>query len=570
MDISSSQRRTTWQARELHERVTPDRWCVTLSDLKFLKSSVESSIDSGAIKPPANGSDVFSSEDRLYGPSIYTVTEQHIKPVTALAGKMSWALMRNPNGLDCDLFISHAWQEGIFEFMSKVLHSWPRFMRHAWCCMLANPQHLDIAAMLQSPRHSPFAIALEASKVVLAVPNRCCSIYTRLWCAYEAYLAEEQDKIILIARASNRYDICQSMVKMASAAIVGMLLGWAINFGHATVTFNLVFLCIATVAAAWSMGTTRDCHRKWLHLLGEALCWFLIFDWYTVHGQWEKTYAYLHQFTAIQQRLWLLLFAGAFCFLEVDRLNGLAALQESEQLGQGYRGSIVHATCTRQEDDEQIRREIGRRVADVDYAIKVLLEAGMSSPALRSIACKGVSIDQAANPQITLPLLVLVPLNLINVVATLFDIFYLDDDHWERKSMGATSILVRCLILCMLYRKTRDERCFTYLVIQKLSTVYLASLTPRLMVWELSANTTVAATPNGLMPVMSFQLLTYSFCFFFAVLGIRGTASLPGCGLCLLRMIMARSFRACCHVRHGMSCGSAESESDSESWSSSS
>lgn len=132
--------------------------------------------------------------------------------------------------------------------------------------------------------------------------------------------------------------------------------------------------------------------------------------------------------------------------------------------------------------------------------------------------------------------------------------------------MGATSILVRCLILCMLYRKTRDERCFIYLVIQKLSMVYLASMTPRLMVWEMSAKTMVAGASHGLMPI---QLLTYSFCFFFAVLGIRGTASLPGCGLCLLRMMMARSFRACCHVPHGVSCGSAESESDSESWSSS-
>ena len=35
------------------------------------------------------------------------VTEQHIKPVTRDAGKMSWALMLNPRGLDCDLFISH-------------------------------------------------------------------------------------------------------------------------------------------------------------------------------------------------------------------------------------------------------------------------------------------------------------------------------------------------------------------------------------------------------------------------------------------------------------------------------
>ena len=38
--------------------------------------------------------------------------EQYIKPVTLKAGKVSWALMQHPDGLDCDLFISHAWQEG--------------------------------------------------------------------------------------------------------------------------------------------------------------------------------------------------------------------------------------------------------------------------------------------------------------------------------------------------------------------------------------------------------------------------------------------------------------------------
>ena len=38
--------------------------------------------------------------------------EQYIKPVTLQAGKVSWALMQHPDGLDCDLFISHAWQEG--------------------------------------------------------------------------------------------------------------------------------------------------------------------------------------------------------------------------------------------------------------------------------------------------------------------------------------------------------------------------------------------------------------------------------------------------------------------------
>lgn len=84
--------------------------------------------------------DDFEVEDDVYGPSIYTVNEQYIKPVAREAGMMSWALMRHPLGLDCELFISHAWQEGIFEFLSKVRHSWPRGVRNAWCCMWLGPK----------------------------------------------------------------------------------------------------------------------------------------------------------------------------------------------------------------------------------------------------------------------------------------------------------------------------------------------------------------------------------------------------------------------------------------------
>ena len=142
-----------------------------------------------------------SADERKFGPSIYEVTEKYIKPVTADAGKMSWALMQNPEGLDCHLFVSHAWQEGIFEFLSKVLTSWPSGAHNAWCCMLANPQHLNIGSMLQSPKTSPFALALQASRYVLVVPNRHQSVYCRLWCGYEAYVASENEKIIQIAAA---------------------------------------------------------------------------------------------------------------------------------------------------------------------------------------------------------------------------------------------------------------------------------------------------------------------------------------------------------------------------------
>lgn len=39
-------------------------------------------------------------------------------------------------------------------------------------------------------------------RYMLVVPNRYCSVYTRLWCGYEAYLAAEGHKTIRTARRS--------------------------------------------------------------------------------------------------------------------------------------------------------------------------------------------------------------------------------------------------------------------------------------------------------------------------------------------------------------------------------
>ena len=43
-------------------------------------------------------------------------------------------------------------------------------------------------SMLQSPKNSPFALALGACKFVLVVPNRHMSVYTRLWCGHREAL----------------------------------------------------------------------------------------------------------------------------------------------------------------------------------------------------------------------------------------------------------------------------------------------------------------------------------------------------------------------------------------------
>ena len=131
-DSRVSRRYTTLEAVALHESVPPDRWCVTYADLKYLKQEVRRAVSEGELRPSDRAAEdrALPPSDEVHGPSIYLVNEKHIMPVTEQAGKVSWALMRHPEGLDCDLFISHAWQEGIFEFLSKVLFSWPSGLMH--------------------------------------------------------------------------------------------------------------------------------------------------------------------------------------------------------------------------------------------------------------------------------------------------------------------------------------------------------------------------------------------------------------------------------------------------------
>jgi hypothetical protein len=107
--------------KALHQAVPPERWCVTRRDLWDFRRAVRKATINGLIRP--TGMDPFDINDNKVGPSIHTVNDQFIKPVTADAGDPSWALMLHPEGLECDVFISHCWQEGIYEFIDRVLNS---------------------------------------------------------------------------------------------------------------------------------------------------------------------------------------------------------------------------------------------------------------------------------------------------------------------------------------------------------------------------------------------------------------------------------------------------------------
>jgi hypothetical protein len=160
--------------------VAIDSWCLTREDFIFLRADVKKAIASGQIRPTEE--DNFDVADDKIGPNMYTVCAQYVQPLTQKAGSMSWALMRNPEGLKCDLFITHGWIEGIFELIDKVVYSWPVGNKAAYCRVFSNPQNLDIESLIRIPRESPFAKSLESATHMLVVPNQSTSIYSRLWC----------------------------------------------------------------------------------------------------------------------------------------------------------------------------------------------------------------------------------------------------------------------------------------------------------------------------------------------------------------------------------------------------
>eukprot|EP00435_Cladocopium_sp_Y103_P016088 s32_g4.t1 len=116
------------EVMEFHLRVPPEKWCITKAEFFAFVEEVRSLWESGTWKidwhatSHSGGSYGSSStvtrrftqlfQDEVSGPNLYEVNERFVKPLTREAGGMSYALMKHPDGLLCQVFISHAWAEG--------------------------------------------------------------------------------------------------------------------------------------------------------------------------------------------------------------------------------------------------------------------------------------------------------------------------------------------------------------------------------------------------------------------------------------------------------------------------
>ncbi|CAK9031512.1 unnamed protein product [Durusdinium trenchii] len=336
---------------QLHAQVSMDRWCISLEDLKQFKRLVCQAVAAGRICPTET--DPFDPTDYSIGPSMYTVTEQYIKSVTAAAGNVSWALMKNPDGLPCDVFITHAWAEGIYEFVDRVVQSWPRGGRAAYVCFLSNPQNMDIADLISTPEESPFAKALDSCRHVLAVPNRRCSIYSRLWCVYEAFLAYSWNKPITNA-TSHDFNTWAYLLRMLFLSQASLSVGLLLPLNLATVCF-LPCIILGMLFMILFLLSFSKCGGYKSHLQKFAVIGLVISGSVSYACDVSMGRALFEDNWLIAAQYISLGLIGTVA-MELDRLNSVAADESAEDLRRDFSGRLSDAECSVEGDRRSWRK----------------------------------------------------------------------------------------------------------------------------------------------------------------------------------------------------------------------
>ena len=134
------------RARDLHRAVPADRWCITRSEFQNFVKEVHRLWESGLIPCSEPNQTNSLHWNPLHGPNLHDVNSHVVKPMTLKAGGASYALMKHPEGLECEVFVSHSWRGGIFHLRRGIQVAWPQLYqrRNLYCCLLSNPQNLDL------------------------------------------------------------------------------------------------------------------------------------------------------------------------------------------------------------------------------------------------------------------------------------------------------------------------------------------------------------------------------------------------------------------------------------------
>eukprot|EP00445_Apocalathium_hangoei_P068835 CAMPEP_0204130762 /NCGR_PEP_ID=MMETSP0361-20130328/13552_1 /ASSEMBLY_ACC=CAM_ASM_000343 /TAXON_ID=268821 /ORGANISM="Scrippsiella Hangoei, Strain SHTV-5" /LENGTH=479 /DNA_ID=CAMNT_0051083403 /DNA_START=63 /DNA_END=1499 /DNA_ORIENTATION=+ len=368
-----------------HHTVAPNRWCVTRQDLIEFRCLVKKHVAEGKIAPTEL--DPFDPNDACIGPCVHTIVKQLIVPVTEKAGNTSWALMLHLDGLECDLFVTHCWLEGIYEFIDKVVNSWPRGAPHAYCCMLSNPQNLDIGHLLSIPRESPFALALMSARYMLVVPNSKCSIYSRIWCAYEAFIAYSESKFIFVATPPLKGALRRVCLLLALSFVTAIASSFLCSLSGPIPNLALRLIVDFVLFCVMLQSFLRPPRAMQVVTHVAAVFGGMCVGY--ICGPGGDTGSV---------ELWN---AIALCvtaaMAEVDRLWSRQSAEEACNLRREYTGDLRDAKSSVESDRENIlcELELFGQEQRVNLAIEVLLTSGMSTPTLQ-VAVENVGLFEQA------------------------------------------------------------------------------------------------------------------------------------------------------------------------------
>ena len=393
-------------ARDLHRSVPAERWCITRSEFEDFVKEVHRRWESNQI--PCSEPRNSLHWDPGHGPNLYDVNSYVVKPVTLKAGGASYALMKHPEGLECEVFVSHSWHGGIFHLGRGIHAAWPQlYQRHnLYCCLLSNPQNLDLDEFIGGNlAESAFALALQKASHLLVVPNPSNGIYSRLWCVFEAYLGAKWNKIYLLPVVPDRKETCKYWFREVGVIMLYGLLAavpvwWSLEFfdGRSSGLYSwleliyrvLSLLALLIVVPCWHHSWSLDMMRA-LTFIG---CVFFLMDvyWGSVATS-RDGYSWVSVFLHYGWFSNLTLTNASVTVLLVLLKSEKAGFEEQKEMMQFH--SLRDSHCSKFEDEQRIRQAIAGAEDEVETAINILLTAGAYTDNLRHSWENGLNIERA-------------------------------------------------------------------------------------------------------------------------------------------------------------------------------
>lgn len=166
----------------------PEHWGVTLAQMEELMT------DPSYVAEEVSGS-LWVADKR--GSTMREVVQQIVIRQTAGTG-LGYAMNVNCDSpLRASVMVSHAWDETYHQLLLALKDAGVHAVGAVWVCALAIYQPEDrpevsIAAQLgEDPLRGPFAAVLRQADLMVPVFTMACDIYTRLWCVFEMFVAQD-------------------------------------------------------------------------------------------------------------------------------------------------------------------------------------------------------------------------------------------------------------------------------------------------------------------------------------------------------------------------------------------